>query len=167
MSLPQSPIWSSEDEPKLCPAAARSGQCPGSDRGIPYEKNGLARQYEDYLKVLINTGAQTRRAAMSYELPNPERSGAPVTYDDCQKKTGILFEFKWEHAGVLDFSQGKKSVVDGFLEQSLRQVEASGGRPVVWVFAEAETAKIAEKLFKDAGEGRERIILVHAEWKRP
>jgi hypothetical protein len=153
-----------KDEPKLCPEPPVPDR-PGSDRGKPYEKN-LPRQYEDYLKRLINPDAPTPSGYV-YELSNPASKGDPVTYDDCQKKTGILFEFKWEHASVLDFSQGNKSVIDGFLDQSLRQVQASGGRPVVWIFAEAETAEIARKLFKDAGEGRERIIIIHAEWKRP
>jgi hypothetical protein len=33
--------------------------------------------------------------------------------------------------------------------------------------AEAETAAIVRELFKKAGEGRERIIVIHAAWKRP
>jgi hypothetical protein len=79
----------------------------------------------------------------------------------------VLLAANGGHADVLRFTKGDDSVKKQFLEQALRQVQASGGRPIVWIFAEEETAEIARKLFKQAGQGRERIIIVHTEWKRP
>jgi hypothetical protein len=43
---------------------------------------------------------------------------------------------------------------------------ASGGRQIIWIFAEREAAEFARKLFDDAGEGREHIIVVYVKWTR-
>ena len=56
------------DEPRLCPEPARD--VPGSDRGLRYKDN-LGRQYEDFLKSLINPEAPTP-SGYAYFLPNPE-----------------------------------------------------------------------------------------------
>jgi hypothetical protein len=70
------------DEPRLCPAPARD--VPGGDRGLDYKDN-LARQYEDFLKPLINPDAPTP-SGYAYYLPNPNKGNRLVSYDDCQKK---------------------------------------------------------------------------------
>jgi hypothetical protein len=51
-------------------------------------------------------------------------------------------------------------------KQSARQIEASGGRPIVWVFAEKEAAPAVQKLFDDADHGREKITVMHIPWVR-
>jgi hypothetical protein len=79
---------------------------------------------------------------------------------DCQKKS-ILFESKDYYGGLLTFPS---DAVDDFLSESLRQIAASGARPVVWIFADREDAVRTQKLFKDAGEGREYITIVHVPW---
>jgi hypothetical protein len=83
------------DEPRLCPEPARD--VPGSDRGLQYKDN-LARQYEDFLKQLINPDAPTP-SGYAYFLPNPKPGSRFVSYDDCEKKTSILFEFKGDYGG--------------------------------------------------------------------
>jgi NADPH-dependent ferric siderophore reductase len=55
-------------------------------------------------------------------------------------------------------------MADKFLDQATRQMEASGGRPVVWIFAEEKAALFARKLFDD--EGLERIMVAHVPWIR-
>jgi NADPH-dependent ferric siderophore reductase len=62
------------------------------------------------------------------------------------------------------FPKGKQSIEEQFLEQSGRQIAASGGRPLVWIFAEWEAALFARKLFDTAKEGRESIHVVHMPW---
>jgi hypothetical protein len=80
-----------QDEPKLCPAPAPD--VPGSDQGKPYEEN-LGRQYEDFLKQFVNPPPDVPTpSGFAYYLPSPAGTGEPVSYDDCQKATGILFEF--------------------------------------------------------------------------
>ena len=145
------------DEPRLCPEPARD--VPGSDRGLQYKDN-LARQYEDFLKPLINPDAPTP-SGYAYYLPNPKPGNRLVSYDDCEKKTSILFEFKSDYGGLLMFESNARQ---DFLDQSLRQITASGGRPIVWIFADGEDADRTQKLFEVADKGREYITIVHVPW---
>jgi hypothetical protein len=123
-----------------------------------YEED-RARQYEDFLKNLINPDAPTPSGYVYY-LPKP-KDGEPVSYDDCQKKTTILFEYKGGYGNLLMF---RSNAVYGFLDQSARQIAASGGRPVVWIFADKEDALRTQELFKEAKEGRQYITIVHVPW---
>ena len=152
-----------EDEPKLCPAPAPDR--PGSDRGKPY-KDDWARQYEDFLKQLINPPPNgPSPSGFVYYLPNPAQNGKPVSYDDCEKVSATLFEFKAEqYARLLTFLQSRESIEEEFLDQSYRQIAASGGRPLVWIFAELEAALFTRKLFDAAKEGREGITVVYVPW---
>ncbi len=145
------------DEPRLCPEPARD--VPGSDRGLKYDDD-LATQYADFLKPLINPDAPTP-SGYAYFLPNPEPGRRFVSYDDCEKKTSILFEFKGDYGGLLMFDSNARQ---SFLDQSLRQIAASGARPVVWIFANRQDAERTRKLFEDTGEGREYITIVHVPW---
>jgi hypothetical protein len=145
------------DEPRLCPEPARD--VPGSDRGLKYDDD-LAIQYADFLKPLINPDAPTP-SGYAYFLPNPEPGRRFVSYDDCEKKTSILFEFKGDYGGLLMFDSNARQ---SFLDQSLRQIAASGARPVVWIFANRQDAERTRKLFEDTGEGREYITIVHVPW---
>jgi hypothetical protein len=144
------------DEPRLCPAPALD--VPGSDRGLQYEED-RARQYEDFLKNLINPDAPTPSGYVYY-LPKP-KDGEPVSYDDCQKKTTILFEYKGDYGNLLTFPS---YAVEDFLDQSARQIAASGGRPVVWIFTDKEDALRTQKLFEETKEGRQYITIVHVPW---
>ncbi len=102
-----SPDLAKTDEAKLCPAPVPDR--PGSDRGKPYDDD-RARQYEDYVKQFINpppTGPTP--SGFVYALPNPEQNGVAVTYDDCQKTSGILFEIKGEeYAALLQIPQAEE-----------------------------------------------------------
>jgi len=135
-----------DDQPKLCPA-------PGPDHPGGSE---IGRDYEDYVKSIVNPDNPTPRG-WGYQLPNPEKSGNPVYFDDCQQSTGMMVEAKGNYAGVLSFEEGKRSESTRWLEQSAAQVAAAGGRPIRWYFAEPETRAFAEELFKSAGGGRDRI----------
>jgi hypothetical protein len=149
-----------QDEPKLCPQAQPDRL--GSDQGKKY-KNNPSRQYEDYVKQIINPEGPTL-SGFSYYFSRP--NGDQVTFDDCQQKTGFVFEIKGEtYSHLLSMSFGK-NIEDDMLEQSASQLAASGGRPVVWVFAEAEAAEKVRKLFDTKDEGRETITVLYIPWVR-
>jgi hypothetical protein len=135
-----------DDEPKLCPA-------PGPDHPGGSE---IGRDYEDYVKSIVNPDNPTPRG-WGYELPNPEKNGNPVYFDDCQQSTGMMVEAKGNYAGVLSFEPSRSKNSAEWLEQSAAQLAAAGGRPIRWYFAEPETKTFAEKLFRSAGGGRHRI----------
>ncbi len=154
-----------QDEPRLRPAYEPDR--PGSHQGKPYDKN-RSRQYEDFVKLIINPPPNgPTPSGYAYYLARLQ--GDPVSFDDCEWKTGILFEIKaLTYAERLSsrYDNIKKSAVDEILKQSARQIEASGERPIVWVFAEKEAAEIARKLFDTAKGGRENITVVHIPWTR-
>jgi hypothetical protein len=148
-----------QDQPRLCPAPAPD--VAGSDQGKEYDEN-RSRQYEDFLKLLVNPPPMgPTPSGFAYYLPGPRENDKPVSFDDCKWTNGILFEFKGYYGKLLTFPS---QAVSDFLSQSLRQIKASGGRPVVWVFAEEEDAKSARRLFDDIDEGRELITIVHVPW---
>ena len=151
-----------QDEPKLCPEAKEDR--PGSDQGKDYKDN-RSRQYEDFVKAIINPDSPTP-SGYAYYLPRPD--GKLTSFDDCDQKTGrIMFEIKaLTYAERLNsrYDAIKKNSTDEILAQSARQLEASGGRPIVWVFAEEEAAKIAQKLFDSKDNGRERITIIWIPW---
>jgi hypothetical protein len=160
------PDLAKQDQPRLCPAYQLDR--PGSDRGKKYEED-RARQYEDFVKLLINPPPNgPTPSGYVYYLPRPE--GAPVSFDDCEWKTGaIMFEIKGETNAKLltsNYDALTESSKRKILNQSARQLEASGGRPIVWVFAEEVAALKARELFVAADEGRENIVIVHIPWTR-
>jgi hypothetical protein len=153
-----------QDGPRLCPAPELDR--PGSDRGKKYEED-RARQYEDFVKLLINPPPLgPTPSGYVYYLPRP--NGNPVSFDDCDWKTGrIMFEIKGlEYAKLLTESFSKDKTTEDILDQSARQLEASAGRPIVWVFAEEEAALKVQKLFDAEDDGRENITIMHIPWAR-
>jgi NADPH-dependent ferric siderophore reductase len=55
-------------------------------------------------------------------------------------------------------------MAEKYLKQAHRQVAASGGHPVVWIFAEQGAADFARELF-DAN-GLKQITVVEVSWTR-
>jgi hypothetical protein len=152
------------NEPRMCPAYAPD--VLGSDRGKSYDED-RARQYEDFVKRLINPPpVGPTPSGFVYYLPNPEEDDTPVSYDDCeQQTTALLFEIKGEqYTKFLNSSWAGPGVVAKMLRQSLRQVQASGGRPVIWIVAEEGAAILIRQLFDTARDGRQFITVVHVPW---
>ena len=135
-----------DNQPKLCPT-------PGPDHPGGSE---IGRDYEDYVKSIANPDNPTPRG-WGYQLPNPEKNGNPVYFDDCQQSTGMMVEAKGNYAGVRSFEPSRSKNSAEWLEQSAAQLAAAGGRPIRCTFAEPETKTFAEKLFRSAGGGRDRI----------
>jgi hypothetical protein len=79
----------------------------------------------------------------------------------------MMFEIKGEtYTKLLTESFSEDNTKDDILNQSARQINASGGHPIVWVFAEEEAAQMVRKLFDTTGEGRQFITVVHIPWAR-
>jgi NADPH-dependent ferric siderophore reductase len=97
-----------------------------------------------------------------YYLPNPTQNGALVSFDDCEKATGILFDFKGLSYARLTNDLPERMAYE-FIEQATRQLAASGERPLVWIFAEEGAALFARKLF-DSTSGLERITVGYIPW---
>jgi hypothetical protein len=149
-----------QNEPKLCPEPPVH-DIRGSDQGKDYKDN-RSRQYEDYIKKFINSPPTP--SGLVYELR--KKDGKPVTYDDCQRNSGTLIEIKGpRYAYLLRYPDPTESIEKEFLDKAKRQVEASGGRPIVWIFAEPEAAQYAERLFAGHPELK-RIIIIAKRWER-
>jgi hypothetical protein len=131
------------NEPRLCPAYAPD--VAGSDQGKPYEEN-RSQQYEDFVKSMINPPPiGPTPSGFVYYLPNPA-GGNPVSYDDCKWTNCVLFEIKGE--GIANLTEDLPGVMAmRFLSQATRQLAASDGRPIVWIFAEEKAAVFARNLF--------------------
>jgi hypothetical protein len=149
-----------QDQPRLCPAPALD--VAGSDQGKQYEEN-RSRQYEDFVKLLINPPpAGPTSSGFVYYLPLPE--GGEQSYDDCKKLNGFLFEIKGEGLAKLTNDLPGALAVK-FIGQATRQLAASGGRPVIWIFAEWDAALFTRRLF-DLTPGLGRITVGYVPWTR-
>lgn len=116
------------------------------------------------MKSVVNPGNPTP-SGYGFQLPNPEKFGKLVYYDDCEQATGTMIEAKGpEYASLLTFQKGRDSVTDQFLDQSGRQVAARGGRQLRWYFAEPEAAAFAEDLFRTIDDGRQAIEIKVLPW---
>jgi hypothetical protein len=149
-----------QDQPRLCPAPALD--VAGSDQGKQYEEN-RSRQYEDFVKLLINPPPEgPTPSGFVYYLPLP--GGGEQSYDDCKKLNGFLFEIKGEGLAKLANDLPVALAVK-FIGQATRQLAASGGRPVIWIFAEWDAALFTRRLF-DSTPGLERITVGYVPWTR-
>jgi len=130
------------NDPRLCPKETLDRQ-GGSEK-----VRERARDYEDQVKRWVNPGNPTWRG-YGYAFVDP-LTGNDVVFDDCQHRTGIVFEFKGtgiaKHLGNRE-KYPDKNFIEKAIDQAERQVRASQGRPIVWVFAERDAAVYFERLF--------------------
>lgn len=138
---PEDPRSSQQrSEPQQCPS-------PSKDK-IP--TSGGGREYSDHMKPLINQPPTP--PDKGYVLSNPFDHGQPVYYDDCQRETDVLIEYKGpNYASQMSNPYYGKAFTEYTREdweaQATREIEASGGRPVRWYFAERGAQEFARKLF--------------------
>ena len=135
--------------------SARCPDKPGNEQG---------KNYEDFVKHIVNPQNPTPRY-WGFQLPNLGPTGGLVHYDDCEHLTGTMVETKDGYVGLLKFVQGLQSTFYDFLDQSERQVDAAGNRPVRWYFSEPATAQFAAEVFYYSDEGREKIEIVVLLWR--
>jgi hypothetical protein len=149
-----SPDLVKDDEPRLCPI-------PGPDK-----PNDLGRAYENYVKLFVNPPPNTTPSGIGFQLPNPEDAGKLVNYDDCRLTTGMMAEAKGPGCDqLLAFDITMGSVVREWWLESGRQIAASEGRAVRWLFAELNAARDARQLFDSDPDGnRQRIEVVFLPW---
>jgi hypothetical protein len=143
-----------DNNPKLCPEM-------GPDK--PGERG---RDYADYVKRVVNPPPDIPTPRyLGFQLPNPYDFGKPVYYDDCEHATGTMVEAKGPgYANLLQNMWTAASVIDEWVGESGRQLDASHGRPIRWYFAEPEAAAFAASLFHAAGQGRDKIEIVVLPW---
>jgi hypothetical protein len=142
------------DDPKLCPAAT-------PDKFGARDNN---RDYEDYVKAIINPESPTPRA-LAYQFIDPD-TGSAVNIDDCHQASGTPVEIKGpgfaEHLEPID--PVGIGMTSRFLKQSLSQARASQGRGLIWVFEEQSAADYARDLFNRTDKGREKIVVECIPW---
>lgn len=134
-------------EPLQCP----DPPLPDKD-GMTGERGLRSKGYEDFMKLQTNPGNPTP-PGMAYYLPDPE-TGKSVSFDDCQRdSTQDLMENKGIRFGFLvgpnGPSKAKENIAEEWLGQATRQVRASGGRTLVWNFAELPAMEFAQQLFRN------------------
>jgi NADPH-dependent ferric siderophore reductase len=75
-----------------------------------------------------------------------------------------LFEIKGE--GIAKLTNDIPSVMAyKFIDQAARQMAAGGGRSLVWIFAEQESALFARKLFDNTA-GLKGITVAYIPWTK-
>jgi hypothetical protein len=134
-----------ENEPSFCPKPTKD-----KDHG---NLNGLA--YEDYMKSLVNPGNPTP-SKFGIEMRNPN-TGDQVTFDDCQRRSGILFQYKGPTYSTLLSTGLVKQVRKKLINQAMRQTAASEGRHIVWIFEEHDAEKFVESVFNKISELKGKI----------
>jgi hypothetical protein len=156
------PDWPDLDENndgrRLCPK-----ETPDRD-GRPEDKGGKRdRDFEDYMKLFVNPGDPTLRG-MGYAFFNPS-TGNMIIFDDCQKRTGILFDAKGQYMQLLANENEfvRRGVVRKLLAAADRQINASEGRPIYWVFEEKQAARIVDKLFHNKN-AEPKYQQIHVDW---
>ena len=140
-------------EPDECPQA-------GPDR--PH-KNGIL--FEDFMKKIVNPGNPTP-TLYGYKFLNPV-TGRDVVFDDCQHRSGVLVDYKGPNY-LEKLESQYKGFRDGFIkkltDEAERQIDASEGRTIIWVFAEPAAAAKVTEIFKDDPRIRARILIGSYPW---
>jgi NADPH-dependent ferric siderophore reductase len=75
-----------------------------------------------------------------------------------------LFEIKGERIAKLT-DDLPRVMEERFVKQATAQMAASGGRPVVWIFAEEKAALFAREVF-DRTDGLKGITIAYVPWTR-
>jgi len=129
------------NDPKLCPD-------PTKDQPGAREKD---RAYQDYISTRVN--GQALPQGLTVMLFNPV-TGKWIHFDDCDLRTGTMLEMKG--TGYQALKDKSKKVWDDFIvpkmwKQAIDQIQAAGGRPIRWYFAENGIAGYFRDLFREGG----------------
>ena len=124
--------------------------------------------FEDHMKRLINPENPTPRG-FGIQRPNPFDNGKEVNFDDCQHRTGILFDYKGPGYATM-LAKGVVGLTLGVLgklhEAATRQIEASEGRPIVWIFAEKAAAADVKAIFDNDPKIGHKINVAYERWEK-
>jgi hypothetical protein len=145
ISLPAVDAKVDEDEPQLCAAAGpdKFGGGPGS----------AGRLFEDMVKPVINPPPHTTPSGFGVALLNPN-TGNMVNFDDCQRSTGFMYEYKGPtYTPFLQRANKNKflgpSATKKMIKQATNQLQAAEGKHIVWLFADRDAAKDVRKKFDE------------------
>lgn len=145
-----------EGERNLCPLP--TPDVPHGDRGI---------EFENHMKPLVNPGNPTP-SGFGVRVTNP-LTGATAMFDDCQRRSGVLFDYKGVTYAKLLSSKYKPlrdGPMDDLIGRATKQMAAAAiNEPIVWVFAEPRAAEIVEDEFRRLG-GFARIQIVVQPWRK-
>lgn len=73
---------------------------------------------------------------MGYALPNLTRA---VSFDDCERSTGMMIEIKDGYTGFLETDWGRGFIATMFVKQAMDQIQAAGTRRVRWYFLKSNS----------------------------
>jgi len=154
----------------IAAARTRGSLCPDETEDYHGDgPDGGGAAFAAVAKIYVN-GVHATPLGMGYATPILV-NGKPVVFDDCKLDTGRLFEFKGNYrfytatGGNIRRKDGS-SISTDWLSQAARQLQASDGRPVTWLFSNQTDADFARKLFANAGEGLEKIDIEVLPWDR-
>ena len=154
----------------IAAARTKGSLCPNETKDYYGDgPSGGGTAFSLVAKEFVNPGHPTP-PGMGYGLTNP-LTGRAIIFDDCQLKTGRLFEFK----GYYTFytknpdafkNSSRPTISQRRLNQSMNQLNAAKGRPITWLFSNQTDADFTRALFLSADAGRERIDIDVLPWER-
>jgi hypothetical protein len=142
-----------QNEPNLC----KKPEPDKKHRNL----NGLL--FENFMKALVNPGNPTP-SGFGIRLFSPAR-GNYVYFDDCQRRSGVLFDYKSVTYARLFSLSFWESPMDQLIGQAKDQLDAARGGHIVWVFAEEAARDKVEETFNKVPELRGRIQLIYQPWR--
>jgi hypothetical protein len=93
------------------------------------------REYEDFVKKVFNHPPTP--SGFGYGFVNPT-TGKQVVFDDCQRQSGALAEYKGKKYEEFLLDQRHpymwNNAFNQMIEQAKRQEAARDGRPIIWFF---------------------------------
>ncbi|HEX4180317.1 MAG TPA: hypothetical protein VHY32_05965 [Caulobacteraceae bacterium] len=107
------------------------------------------------LKALINPGNPTPDG-FGIGMPSPVKAGN-VMFDDCQRRSGILFEYKGPTYAELLQSSIQGFVLKKLISQAERQVSSSDGRHIIWIFEEEDAKDYVRNAFSEIPSLKDKI----------
>ena len=87
-----------------------------------------------------------------YSFVNPT-TGKPVVFDDCQRRSGALAEYKGKKYEQFLLDKMHPYMWNGAFNEMIKQAErqeaARDGRPIVWFFNSKIVKDFVQNIFKD------------------
>jgi hypothetical protein len=125
---------------------------------VPHGASERAIKYQAQISAL-NNPQRPLAPGVAVSLTNPV-TGARVAFDDCRESDGTMIEAKGPgYAEKLDNAIMAASFAKKWTDQAKSQLDASGGRPLEWYFAEEKAADKARDIFNEHKDLQGRILI--------
>lgn len=148
--------------PQTAVKSKEPDECPEASLDRPH-KNGVL--FENFMKEIVNPGNPTP-TLYGYKFTNP-LTARDVIFDDCQHRSGVLFDYKGPNY-IEKLASRYDGLRDGFttnlIDQAERQIDASEGRTIIWIFAEPAAAEKVTEIFAKNDRIRSRILIGSYPW---